>query len=331
VSRLSIIIPVLGSADRLETTLVSVLENRPHDCEIFVVHNAPYEDPYDLAAEVRFLPVPGGAGLVESVNAGLEASRGSFVHVLASGLEVTEGWTERAVAHFSDPRVACVAPLIVDSLNSNETLAAGLCYSCWRGRIVRTATADPDRHTAPGTPIMGPIVQAAFYRRSALDLVGGLPRAVGDGLADVDLALALRFAGYKATLEPQSIVRATPELLAATQSGFRHGLAAERLFWRAAPVVGWWKSLAAHPLGVLVESLQSLPRLSTLSTLVGRLIALCQLKSRRDHHQWLLDVKRAAASLLRAERSPRLRMDGPHMPAPTVSAKCAPATTPSAV
>ncbi len=332
-ARLSIIIPVVGNADRLETTLVSVLENRPHDCEVLVVHNAPYEDPYDLAGEVCFLPVERGTGLVESINAALHASRGCFVHVLASGMEVSEGWTERAIEHFQDPRVASVAPLVVDSLDSRDTLATGLKYSCWRGRVVRARpheATDATHSPAPRAEILGPIAQAAFYRRSALELVGGFPCAVGDALADVDLALALRFAGCKTTFEPQSIIRASAELLAAPRSGFRHGLAAERLFWRAAPVVGWCKSLAAHPLGVLAQSLQALPRPAALTALIGRLFAVCQFRSHRAHRQWLLDVKRAAVALHRAERSGRLRIDGPHAAGQSVPAKSAPASAPIA-
>jgi hypothetical protein len=334
VPRLSIIIPVLGSADRLETTLVSVLENRPHDCEILVVHSAPYEDPYDLAEEVRFLPVERGTGLVDSINTAIQASNGCFLHVLAAGSEVTDGWTERPLAHFQDPRVASVSPLIVDSLDQHDTLAAGLGYSCWRGRVIVTCPPKAtirDSCTAPSTEILGPLVQAAFYRRSALEMAGGLPGEVGDVLADVDLALALRFAGYKAVIEPQSIVRATAELLATPRLGFRRGLAAERLFWRAAPMAGWWKSLAAHPLGMLIESLQAVPRPAALTALVGRFIAVCQVSSHRAHHQRLLDMKRAAAAMQRAERTGRLRIDAPHTPGQSVSAKSAPASAPSAV
>ena len=36
-------------------SLVSVLQNRPADCEIVVVHDESYHDPYDLAGEVRFV------------------------------------------------------------------------------------------------------------------------------------------------------------------------------------------------------------------------------------------------------------------------------------
>ena len=60
--RLSIVIPVLGNVEGLEDTLVSVLENRPVDCQIVVVLNRPYDDPYDLKDEVCFVEAPPGAG-----------------------------------------------------------------------------------------------------------------------------------------------------------------------------------------------------------------------------------------------------------------------------
>ena len=64
-TRLSIIIPVLGNPTRLDDTLVSVLENRPANCEIIVVHTRPYDDPYELSGEVRFLKARRKAGLAE--------------------------------------------------------------------------------------------------------------------------------------------------------------------------------------------------------------------------------------------------------------------------
>ena len=53
--RLAIVITAVGSVESVERTLVSVLENRPTDCEVFVALNQPYSDPYDLKDEVRFV------------------------------------------------------------------------------------------------------------------------------------------------------------------------------------------------------------------------------------------------------------------------------------
>ncbi len=308
--RLSIIIPVLGSAPRLESTLVSVLENRPTDCEIIVVLNAPYDDPYDLKDEVRYLHVGESAGIVESLNTGIQASRAAIVHLLASGFEVTEGWTDSVWSHFRDPHVAGVGPLVVDVLDSRKVLAAGL-ESAAASRIVRSFGGTDD--VAGAQQILGPLVQAAFFRRSALELVGGLPQAVGDSLADVDLALTLKYAGYHCMLEPASRVEAVPgDIALDTAAGFRNGLAAERLFWRNAPVLGWKKSLAMHPLAVLGEFVAGLPHWGTMTRLCGRLLGCCQFGNYRAHHEWLDDVRRAAAALFRAGRPTFMRVDAAH-------------------
>ncbi len=98
--RLSIIIPTLGDWESLETTLVSVLQNRPPLSEVIVVLNRTYDDPYDLEGEVRFVEVPGRtpskhrrAGLVELVNTGLAAADSELLHVLSCGMTVGDGWT----------------------------------------------------------------------------------------------------------------------------------------------------------------------------------------------------------------------------------------------
>jgi hypothetical protein len=316
VPRLSIIIPVLGSSTRLESTLVSVLENRPADCEILVLLQEPYDDPYELASEIRFLQVSKRLGLIGGINEGIEASGSPVVHLLAAGLEVTEGWADAALAHFEDSRVASVAPVVVDAVDGRTPIACGLEYCCRRGRVIRkcVGATEESEHTGTGksAEAIGPLIHAAFYRRSALELIGGVPRGVGDVLADADLALSLRFAGYRSVVEPRSIALCTAGDIAPPKVSFRQGLAAERLFWRAAPVAGWLKSLAQHPWGVLAELAGALPRPGAFASLAGRFLAVCQMGSHRAHHQWLMDVERAAGALFRGSRGTRLRIDGPH-------------------
>ncbi len=48
----------MGNTEGLETTLVSVLERRPEGCEVFVVLNVPYHDPYGLQGEIQILQAP---------------------------------------------------------------------------------------------------------------------------------------------------------------------------------------------------------------------------------------------------------------------------------
>jgi hypothetical protein len=325
VPRLSIIVPVLGSASRLETTLVSVLEHRPRDCEVLVVLDTPYDDPYELSGEVRFIEARAAVGFAQNANAGIQASDAEFVNVLAPGVEVCESWADAALPHFRDPHVAAVSPLIRDTLDRWRILAAGVAYSARRGRFVRVPE---DNESIQVQDILAPLAHAGFYRRDALELVGHFPSAVGDLHADADLALTLRYAGYRAVLEPKSIVHTTAgDLQMAPTVGWRFGVNAERLFWRTAGTLGWSNTLAGHALGTIIEFGRNLPRFAAITTLAGRLLGACSLGSHRAHRQWLLDVRRASQSLLSASKSSHLRVDAAH-PSPRTGALI-PTTSPA--
>ena len=138
VPRLSCIIPVVGHAHGLETTLVSVLEHFPDDCEIIVVHSAKYDDPYDLKSELRFIEAPARTGFVGCANLGIQASHAPIVHLLSAGLEATGGWAEAALSRFADPKVAAVAPVVRNQFDSDEILAAGISYHAGGRAEVRT-------------------------------------------------------------------------------------------------------------------------------------------------------------------------------------------------
>jgi hypothetical protein len=144
-----------------------------------------------------------------------------------------------------------------------------------------------------------------------LELVGGFASEVGDSVADADLALTLRYAGYRSIFEPRAMVFATSCDVAQPAVGYRSAVAAERLFWRAAPVVGWRRALLAHPATIVAEFIRTLPRPSAFTALAGRIAGACRMRSHRAHHQWLLDVKRAAESLLSIRRRVPARSEKP--------------------
>ena len=66
--RLSIVIPAVTSAAELEETLLSVLENRPEQCEVIVALACEYDDPWNLRDEVTFVRAPAGASTIGCVN-----------------------------------------------------------------------------------------------------------------------------------------------------------------------------------------------------------------------------------------------------------------------
>lgn len=276
-SRLSILIPYVGNPKLLEETLVSVLENRPDDSEVLVVLAQPYADPYDLGDEVRFLPTQGRTSLVGCLNLGFRMSRAEIVHVLLCGTEVSEGWTDRATFHFGDPRVACVAPLMIDSQDRSRVLAAGVDYRA--GGQIRVLSRSAEAVPEP-TAVLGPHPAAAFYRKAAVECAGWLDAEVGDRLAMLDLALAFEHAGFRTILEPRCQVRLLPD--AQDRSGaFRRALDAERFFWRWASSRGWFRSLALHAVAVAGEGCRALASPSIVAWTAGRLLGCCAIGNHR--------------------------------------------------
>jgi hypothetical protein len=280
VPRLSIVIPLLGYSTQLDDTLVSVLENRPANCEILVVHNEPYDDPYGLAGEVRFLQAAPGATLAECLNLGLRASRAAVVHVLSCGVEVAPGWAEAAIRHFRDAEVAAVAAIVLSRGEPQQVASAGLGYRAegvaWR----LDQGAPPTGLGECWTNLCGPDVLAAFYCKSTLEAVGGFSPHTADMLMGIDAALALRQAGFRCVLEPACLARVDAAAVH-ERPALRRGCDAERLFWRWASAHGWVRSVAGHAALVAGECAIGLCRPSLVAQLAGRLLGAIQAVSGR--------------------------------------------------
>lgn len=262
--RLSIVVPVVGDPAQMEETLVSVLENRPAGCEVLVVLNQVYDDPYALAGEVEFVQAPARAGWVAAVNCGLAASRAPIVHVLPCGLEACDGWCEAALAGFADPKVAAVSPLLVDARNPRRVVSAGAVYAR-SGRVRPLHTAGTRRDL-----VADPRYAAAFFRKSVLDELGRFSPRFGNWLSVVDLGLALRAAGYDWILAAKCRMRAVRAQID-TQGALGRGWSAEQLRRRWA---GHDTGLATQTVHVAVLAAGALARPWRLPEVIGRLAAL---------------------------------------------------------
>ena len=287
-NRLSIIIPHAGDNERLETTLLSVLENRPEACEVLVVLSDVYNDPYDLATEneVTFLYAPIGTDPVRCVNLGIDASQTPVVHLLPPGMTVLPGWSEAALARLDrDPAVMSVAPLICGSENQ-QLLSRGIHYGLGGAAI---------NVTDENAPILGPSHYAAFYRKSALVTLDRFDIELGEAAADIDLALKLHAIGGQTATEPMCRVyfdrpiTRRPVGLSSTRS-------MEQLFWRWASKKGWIRSLASHLGQVIFDTMIQLPKPSTISSLFGRLLGLASIGS---HHSLAKQLEAAQHRLAR--------------------------------
>ena len=276
-SRLAIVIAAQGNVPHLESGLVSVLEHRPPQCEIWIVLDAPYDDPYGLEGEVRFLHAGPHAGLAQSVNLALEHCEAPLVHLLGCGVEVSDGWADRALPHFSDPRVAAVASRALSADDRRTVHSLGVRYPA----AGVSAGGGSRRFARQAAGCLGPSSLAGFYRAAVLRALGGLCPAVGDGWADVDLALSLRGLGMKNVCEAESIVFA-PAVKPSRVTAKDRGLHAERLYRRHTTAD---ESALRHALAWAADGWQA-----PLCWL-GRLAARAEGQSHSRHSSRLLELR----------------------------------------
>lgn len=194
---LSIIVPAIGPQSDLDNTLVSVLENRPGDAEVLVPHTQDYEDPYQLADEVRFVSADSDQPLA-LLNAAVTESRGEFVHVLTGGVEVTAGWTEPVLERFvQDPQTAAVAATLQSSRHDR------LCGVRYRSGGTAKAVRMSRRRSAV---VDGPCLEAGFFHRSTLATIGEFDEFLSIAHANADVAAKLKASGLACDHEPDCVV-----------------------------------------------------------------------------------------------------------------------------
>jgi hypothetical protein len=297
VRKLSIVIPVLGRLNLLEHSLVSILENRPDECEVLVVLNSPYDDPYALAGEVEFVEAPRGAGLIESLATGVAASRAPIVHVLACGVEVSEGWVETPLRQFKDPSVAAVAPLVLDRFQQQQIVSVGVGYR--KGGSLRHIG---EGKRLPGlgpwaAEMIGPSLLAGYYRKSVIEQLGGWDERLGAAGAAADMALGWKQAGLRTVLDPQSKVFAPPAARQLESGTFAQAMAAERMFLSHVAEGEWTPALLAHLFVAAADVCGSLPRPASLLKLLGRTAGWLQYSAcRRKHREFLQRIAEASQS-----------------------------------
>lgn len=224
--RLSIIVPAIGPQSALDNSLVSVLENLPEQAEVLVPHHQEYEDPYDLAEEVTFVPT-NQAAPIGLLKAGIAASQSELVHVLMNGVEVTTGWTEPVIEQFQhDSSLAAISTTI---RNSKQSKIAGIRY---RGGGNATAVRASRRSKAF---IDGPCLEACFFRKSTIVALGELDEQLCIRQTNADMAARLKSCELHCVHEPESVVRGE---LSPLPSGYKSSRQLERVYRRHRPRMG---------------------------------------------------------------------------------------------
>lgn len=212
---LSIVIPSYARADLLQLCLQSVTTFAPHGTEILVVDDCSQDAIISRTAErfdgVRVLRMPKRSGFCIAANAGIAATTGEVVELLNDDTEVTPGWADTALRWFDDPKIAAVAPLVLqhDPVRHMRGLpplidSAGDEYD--RGGFARKRDHGAVQSRQVAGPVWGVSASAGFYLRRALMDAGCFPHDFGAYFEDVDLSFRLRKRGHEIWHDPASVV-----------------------------------------------------------------------------------------------------------------------------
>jgi GT2 family glycosyltransferase len=272
----------------LRPCLGSVLSHAPAGTEVLVVDDS--SPGGCVSAAAREFPGMGvlrrrrQGGFCASANAGVRAARHPVVELLNDDAQVTAGWAEAALAHFADPEVAAVAPLVlcgqpgeggqagvprVDSAG-DRYFVGGVAGKRGHGQPL-----GPE-HLRPG-PVFGASGSSAFYRREAVLAVGGLPEEFGAYFEDVDLAFRLHRGGWRVQYEPGS--RVWHRVSSSYSRRCRRLLSQqarneELVFWRNLPFGALVRALPLHAAVLAAKAWRRWRQGELLPFLHGRLAAL---------------------------------------------------------
>ena len=281
--RLAVVIPSGPRLDRLARCLHSVHAAKPPNCEVIVVADSPAdsESVANRFPGVRVIRVP-RQGFAASANAGIHAASAEVVELLNDDTEVEPNWAS-ALAAFADPRVGSVAPLVLklDSRHKPRPVIDSASDEYDPGGFARkhaggTTWTGTGPLATPGNA-WGANATAGFYRRAALEAVGGFPGDFGSYFEDVDLAHRLNRAGWICRYEPGSIVwhaahgsyGARPCRRTLTMQSRNE----ERVFWRNTPPRELMRWLPRHIAVLAGKALRRVDEGELRPWLAGRVVA----------------------------------------------------------
>lgn len=234
--KFSLIIPLLGTQGHFEDTLATALRDLPTDCQVIVVHDGSYDDPYDLASEVQFVVADPDAGFTDCLNIGLCYASGEFTVVVRPGIELAAGWAEAVATEFENEQVASVVPVLLERDSMKRIVAAGIdSESNGTRRLVGLGKKLSRRSTKKMRPV-GPSSWLAAYRTDVIKSLAPFDENLSDDYLDLDIAMSLKALGFTcamsgdfsaAVFDPETVAQESPA-----------GVSAQRICLRFSELLG---------------------------------------------------------------------------------------------
>jgi GT2 family glycosyltransferase len=197
----SVVIPNWNGRRWLPGCLRSLAVQQLPAAEVIVVDNGSDDDSLaylrDEHPDVRVLALGANTGFAHAANRGIAAAASELIALINTDVELEADWLAAMCAPLSnDAGVAAVACKMLQLDDRRALYDAGdvlrrdgACVQ--RGRFER----DDGGYDTPGD-VFGACAGAAVYRRDAVLGIGGFDERYFAYLEDVDLALALRLAGW---------------------------------------------------------------------------------------------------------------------------------------
>jgi N-acetylglucosaminyl-diphospho-decaprenol L-rhamnosyltransferase len=182
-------------------------QTRPH--EVIVSDNGGDGETVEQVSRewpaVRLIRSADRLSFAAACNRGADAGDGDVVVLLNNDVYCRPDWLERLVAPLeAEPRTGSVACLLVQP-GEQVIDSVGLCADRTLAGFPRLAGQPVARARDPRPRLVGPAGAAGAYRRTAWDQARGLDEAIFAYAEDLDLALRLRDAGWRASMAPDAV------------------------------------------------------------------------------------------------------------------------------
>ena len=203
---ISAIVPVWNGRDLLERLLASLEAQTQPAAEVLVVDNGSTDGAPDAAHRrgARVIPMGRNAGFAAAVNRGIRESRGEWIAVLNSDVELAPDYFEKlraAGAWFATGKILAAG--------SDRLLDATFDVLCRGGAAWRVGRPAPMARRFPAREIASAPWTAALFRAELFRRVGLLEETFESYLEDVDFGLRCAAQGLAGRYVPEALAHAS--------------------------------------------------------------------------------------------------------------------------
>jgi GT2 family glycosyltransferase len=203
----------------LDECIQSVFKSTYPNLHVYLLDNASTESDVAYVEQkypsVRIIRNPLNNGYCAAYNLAFSVCESKYIVCLNNDVSVNPGWIEPLVSLAeSDPSIGALQPKIVSYFDSERFEYAGACggmmdiygYPFLQGRIFDTIEKDEGQYNTI-KEIFWASGASIFLRREALEHSGWFDETIVHHMDEIDLCWRLRIAGYRALIQPKSVIK----------------------------------------------------------------------------------------------------------------------------